>query len=75
MRTEVKVFSVATGNLPENVGNALLSQLPNRSRLYSDEYQLINLFHFKHYNLHFLALNMDGQQIPAKAFKPKFSEK
>jgi hypothetical protein len=31
-----------------------------------------NPFDFKHYKINFVALNMDGRQIPAKPLQPNF---
>jgi len=80
-RTEVEVNSVATGSLSANVDNLFLGQLPKRIVLGCVATSAFNgtnnknPFIFKHYSLNFLALYVDGQQIPAKAFKPNFSEK
>ena len=32
-----------------------------------------NSFNFKHYKISFLALNVDGKQIPSKPLQPDFS--
>jgi len=80
-RTEVKVFSVATGSLSANIDNLFLGQLPKRIVLGCvatsgfNGTKNKNPFNFKHYGLNFLALYVDGQQIPAKAFKPNFETK
>ena len=79
--TEVKATSVATGSLSANVDNLFLGQLPKRIVLGCVATSAFNgtnnknPFNFKHYSLNLLALYEDGQQIPAKAFKPNFSEK
>jgi len=80
-RTEVKVNRFATGSLSANVDNLFLSQLPKRIVLDCMATSAFNgtnnknLFNFKHHSLNFLAVYVDGQQIPAKAFKLNFSEK
>jgi len=75
------VNSVATGSLSANVDNLFLGQLPKRFVLGCVATSAFNgtnnknPFNFKHYSLNFLALYVDGQQIPAKAFKLNFLEK
>lgn len=77
-RVDVKVFSVPRGNLTVNQENLFLGQLPKRvivgcvdSDAYNGSYAK-NPFHFKHYDINFLALYIDGQQVPAKPLQPDF---
>ena len=79
-RVETKVFSVPKGNLSANQENLFLGQLPKRivigmvdNAAYNGDIGK-NPYHFRHYNLNFLALYMDGQQIPAKPLQPNFEE-
>ncbi|XP_067419406.1 uncharacterized protein F54H12.2-like [Emydura macquarii macquarii] len=68
----MKVFSIPAGSRVNNQENLFLGQLPKMlvqgfvdnytfSRIYAK-----NPFHFKHYNINFVALYMDGEQIPTK---------
>lgn len=79
-RVETKVFSIPKGNLTGNQENLFLGQLPKRlvvgmvdSGAYNGSFDK-NAYNFKHYDLNFLALYADGQQIPAKPLQPNFEE-
>ena len=79
-RVETKVFAVPKGNMNVNQENLFLGQLPKRLVLgcvdheaYSGHYAK-NPFNFHHYDMNFLALYVDGQQIPAKPLQPNFAE-
>jgi hypothetical protein len=79
-RVEMKVFSISSSNLSYSQDNIFLGQLPNRIVLglventaFNGKYDK-NPFEFKHMNLNFLALHLDGQQIPSTPLKPNFDE-
>ena len=77
-RVEVKVFSVSRGNLQANIENIFMGQLPKRIIIgfvdndsFNGNIQK-NPFNFKNYGINFLALFMDGTQIPSRALTPSF---
>ena len=76
-----QMMSVSSGSLSANVDYLFLGPLPKRIVLgcvgtnASNSTKSKGLFNFKHYSLDFLALNMNGQQNPAKAFKHNFCKK
>lgn len=79
-RVATKVFSVAQGAHIINQENLYLGRLPRRlvvgfvdNRAYNG-HKKYNPYHFKHYGLDFLALYVDGNQIPAKPLQPDFRE-
>ena len=77
-RVETKVFSIPKGNLSANQENLFLGQLPKRiviglvqnSAFSGDAAQ--NPFNFEHFTTDFLALYLDGVQIPSKPLQPDF---
>ena len=77
-RIETKAFSVASGSMSINKENLFLGQMPKRifvGLVDNDAYNGVatkNPFNFKHNNIEFLALYVDGQQIPAKPLQPNF---
>jgi len=78
-RVDTKVFSVPRGNLTANQENLFLGQLPKRvvlGMVEGDAYNgtfTKNPYEFQHFNADFVALHVDGQQIPAKPLQPDFS--
>ncbi|XP_039366879.1 uncharacterized protein F54H12.2-like [Mauremys reevesii] len=75
-RVGMKVVSIPVGSRVSNQENLFLGQLPkmlvlgfvdNDTFSYSK-----NPFHFKHYNINFVALYVDGEQIPTKPLQPDF---
>lgn len=80
-RVVTKVFSIPQGNMNVVQENLFLNQRPNRlviglvsSKAFNGEYAT-SPFEFKHYDVTSLALFLDGQQMPSKAFTPDFSNK
>ena len=77
-RVETKAFSVSRGSMNVNKENLFLGQLPKRvfvGLVDNDAYNGVvtkNPFNFKHQNIDFIAMYMDGQQIPAKPLQPNF---
>ncbi|XP_048350043.1 uncharacterized protein F54H12.2-like [Sphaerodactylus townsendi] len=77
-RVSMKVFSIAAGTRVSNVDNLFLGQLPKQLVLalvdndsFSGEYTK-NPFNFKHYNVNFVALYVDGEQTPLKPLQPDY---
>jgi hypothetical protein len=77
-RVEVKVDTVPRGNMNYVQENMFLGQLPKRLVIGCVDSDALNgtitknPFDFKHYNITFVALNVDGRQIPAKPLQPDF---
>ena len=80
-RVETKVFSVPKGNMMANQENLFLGQLPKRLVIGMVENKAFNgdkdknPYNFKHFGVNYLALHLDGKQIPAKPLTPKFGDK
>jgi len=77
-RVEVKVDTVPTGNMNYVQDNMCLGQLRKRLVIACVDSDALNgtigknPFNFKHYKINFVALNVDGRQIPAKPLQPDF---
>jgi hypothetical protein len=77
-RGTVKAFNITTGNTDIIIDNAVYGILPRRifiALVPNDAYsgaQLKNPFDFKTYKLSYLAVHIDGQQYPMKAYTPDF---
>ena len=77
-RVEVKVDTVPTGNMNYVQDNMFLGQLPKRLVITCVDSDALNgaigknPFDFKHYKINFVALNVDGRQIPTKPLQPDF---
>ena len=77
-RVETKVFSIPKGNLSANQENLFLGQLPRRIVIgLVDATAFSGLaskspFKFEHFNTDFLALYVDGNQVPCKPLQPDF---
>jgi hypothetical protein len=77
-RIEVKVDTVPSGNMNYIQDNMMLGQLPKRLIIGCVDSDALNgtitknPFDFKHYKINFVALNMDGRQIPAKPLQNDF---
>uniref|UniRef100_H3ANZ2 Uncharacterized protein n=1 Tax=Latimeria chalumnae TaxID=7897 RepID=H3ANZ2_LATCH len=77
-RVGMKVLSIAAGSCVCNQENLFLGQLPKLIVIgfvdndsFSGVYHK-NPFNFKHYNINFVALYMDGEQVPVKPLQPDF---
>ncbi|XP_054842584.1 uncharacterized protein F54H12.2-like [Eublepharis macularius] len=77
-RVDMKVFSIPTGARVSNQDNLFLGQLPKMvvmglvdNDAFSGAFTK-NPFHFQHYNINFVALYVDGEQVPSKPFQPDF---
>ena len=80
-RTTIKAFSVPAGHLSITKDNLFLTQLPTRiivgcvaSEAFNGSYSK-NPFNFKHENISYLSLFVDGRQIPASPLTPNFVSK
>ncbi|XP_058632031.1 uncharacterized protein F54H12.2-like [Onychostoma macrolepis] len=78
-RVCLKNFSLPVGSRVSNQENLFLGTLPKSIVLamvdndaFTGSYDK-NPFAFKHYNLEFLAVYVDGQQFPAKPLQPNFA--
>ena len=78
-RVDTKVFSISKGNMMSNQQNLFLGQLPKRLVIGMVENTAFNgdsaknPFNFQHFDVDYIALNVDGKQIPSKALTPDFS--
>lgn len=79
-RVSMKVFSIPRGSRVSNQENLFLGQLPKQvviglvdNDAFSGVYNK-NPFNFKHYDINFAALYLDGEQNPMKPFQPDFQE-
>ena len=77
---EVKTFTLHTGVFGETLDNIILGQIPKRiiiglvsNKAYNGD-KKVNPFNFYHYNLNYLALYIDGVQIPSKAITPNYPD-
>ena len=77
-RVEVKVDTVPTGNTNYVQDNMFLGQMPKRLVIGCVESDALNgnitknPFNFQHFKINFVALNVDGKQIPTKPLQPDF---
>lgn len=77
-RVEIKSFTLHTGVTGESLDNVIIGQIPKRIILDLVENQAYNgnikknPFNFSHHNLSFLALNIDGVQVPSKPLQPDY---
>ena len=78
-RVEVKSFTLHTRVTEKTLDNIFLGQLPKRiiiclvSNKAFNEDKGENPFNFQHYFLNYLALYIDGVQVPSKPLTPKIS--
>jgi len=79
-RGVVTTFTIPTGNLSINKDNIVMGQLPRRvvvglvSNTAFNGNTRHNPFEFKHFDLNYLTLYLDGEQIPNKPLDPNFDE-
>ena len=78
-RVEVKVFHLPSGQKSFTHEGLYMGQLPKRivigivdNRAFNGDLSL-NPYEFKHCDLNFLSLHMDGQQIPWAPLKPSYA--
>ena len=77
-RVEMKNYAVTEGGLTANHQNVFMGQIPKiifvgmvRSESFNGEVKR-NPFYFEHNSIDFIALHVNGEQFPSKAFKPDF---
>ena len=77
-RVETKVFSVPKGNRMANQENLFLGQLPKRlvigmidNKAFNGD-KTKNPYNFQHFDADYLALHVDGKQVPSKPLTPDF---
>ena len=75
---DVKAFSVAKGQYDFTVEDLYQSNTPNKitvgliaSEAYSGSYTR-NPFNFQHYNVNYVAFNIDGMSAPGRALQPNY---
>lgn len=80
-RTEIRTFSIPAGSYSVTKDNLCMGQLPTKlvigfvdSDAFTGNYRK-NPYNFQANDLNYLALYMDGEQIPAKPYTPNFSDK
>ncbi len=80
-RIVCKYFSVPAGNMIGQQSKVFQGQLPNRVVLGCVENGAFNgayaknPFNFKHFGANFVALKVNGQQVPATPLQPNFTNK
>ena len=80
-RSDNRRFNVPQGNLSFGNASIVTGQIPRRiviSSVTSKAFQgdvTLNPFNFKQFNLHYLVLNVDGEQFPSKRLTPDFANK
>ena len=79
-RSDLKSFSVAKGSLNFMTDNIYNGKVPSKLVIgmvfnagYSGEYDK-NPFDFKHMNLNYLEVTVDGQPVPNRALNPNFEK-
>ena len=79
-RVEVKTLTMRGGILGETLDNVILGQLPKRiiigfvdNKAFNGD-KSYNPFNFKHYNINFFSIYVDGTQIPPTPLQRNFKE-
>ena len=79
-RTETKTFNISQGQYNFNIDNCFNGRIPTKltlvmmkSMAYAGSYNL-NPYNFIHNNIDYLSLDIDGQTVPSKPLRPKFSK-
>lgn len=77
-RVDVKSFTIPAGMMGKTIDNVYLGQLPKRiiiglvnNKAFNGSLRH-NPYNFHHYNVNFLSMYIDGQQVPSKALQPDF---
>lgn len=78
-RTDVKLFTIPSQVQGKTLDNVYLGQLPKRciigfvsNKACNGDYKK-NPYNFHHYNINYISLYVDGQQIPSKPLQPDFT--
>ena len=79
-RSDIKSFGVAKGSLSFMIDNIYHGTVPSKllmemvsNAVYSGDFNK-NPFDFKHMNLNYLEVTVDGQPVPNKALTPNFEK-
>ncbi|XP_003730196.2 uncharacterized protein F54H12.2-like [Strongylocentrotus purpuratus] len=79
-KVDVRSFSIPTGNMSINRDNLFLGQLPNRivigltdNDAYNGSYAK-NPYNFKHLNINYISVTIDGEMVPMRPLRPCFEE-
>ncbi|XP_041452656.1 uncharacterized protein F54H12.2-like [Lytechinus variegatus] len=79
-KVDVRSFSIPAGNMSVSKDNLFLGQLPNRiivgfvdNDAYNGSYTK-NPYNFKHLNLNFIGVTIDGETIPMRPLRPNYVE-
>lgn len=79
-RVEIKTFTIPINSRQGNLDNVVLGNLPSFCLLgfvsngaFNGDYSK-NPFNFHHYNVNYLALQVDGKTIPAIPYKPDYAD-
>ena len=80
-RSDIKSFSVAGGSHTFMTDNIFHGQVPSKiiigmvsNSAYSGDYEK-NPFNFMNMGVNYLEINVDGQPVPSRPFRPNFDEK
>lgn len=78
-RTDVKTYAVSSGQYNISLNDMFQNEVPTRiivgfigGSAYSGDYKK-NPYNFKHFDLEFLSIYVDGQSVPSKAIQPNFA--
>jgi len=78
-RVDLKTITIPVGLQDKSISNLHLGQIPKRiivgfvtNQSFNGNYQR-NPFNFQHFNLNYLCLYVDSQQIPAQPLTPDFT--
>ena len=77
-KVDVRSFTIPAGNMSVNKDNLFLGQIPNRiiigfvdNDAYNGSY-VKNPFHFKHFDLNYISITVDGEPLPMRPLRPSF---
>lgn len=77
-RTDVKTYTIPSGLHDKSIPNLHMGQVPKRivigfvsNEAFNGSYKL-NPFNFQHFNLNYLTLHVDSEQIPVQPLTPDF---
>ena len=79
-RIQVKPFTISRGNHTVSNDNLFLGQIPKRvaiALVNNADFQgsyATNPYYFRHCNLNYISLCVDGQEVPHKALTPNFEQ-
>lgn len=80
VRGLVKSFNINSGVVDSTIDNAIFGTLPRRifivlvkNKAFAGNY-LANPYNFEKFNVNYLAVHIDGQQYPMKAYTPDFEK-